>query len=74
MSGKIFISYRRGGPWSTRSLYDRLAARFDRKQIFMDLESIGAGDDFYKEIEERLDECDVPITWGARELGRGLQQ
>lgn len=40
----------------------------------MDLESIGAGDDFYKEIEERLDECDVPITWGARELGRGLQQ
>jgi hypothetical protein len=34
MSGQIFISYRREeSQWLVRSMYDRLATHFDRKQI-----------------------------------------
>jgi hypothetical protein len=52
MSGQIFISYRRDeSRWSARSLYDRLAARFDRNQIFMDIDAIALGEDFVKAIE-----------------------
>jgi hypothetical protein len=63
MSGQIFISYRREeSRWSARSLYDRLAARFDRKQIFMDIDGIALGDDFVKAIEKRVGECEVLIA------------
>jgi peptidoglycan/xylan/chitin deacetylase (PgdA/CDA1 family) len=63
MSGQIFISYRREeSRWSARSLYDRLSARFDRKQIFMDIDAIALGDDFVKVIEKTVGECDVLIA------------
>jgi hypothetical protein len=63
MSGQIFISYRREeSRWSARSLYDRLSARFDRKQIFMDIDAIALGDDFVKAIEKTVGECDVLIA------------
>jgi hypothetical protein len=63
MSGQIFISYRRDeSRWSARSLCDRLAARFDRNQIFMDIDTIGLGEDFVKTIEETVGACDVLIA------------
>jgi hypothetical protein len=63
MSGQIFISYRRDeSRWSARSLCDRLAARFDRNQIFMDIDAIALGEDFVKAIENRVGECDVLIA------------
>jgi hypothetical protein len=63
MSGQIFISYRREeSRWSARSLYDRLSGRFDRKQIFMDIDAIALGDDFVKAIEKTVGECDVLIA------------
>src|SRR5258708_5078583 len=63
MSGQIFISYRRDeSRWSARSLRDRLAARFDRRQIFMDVDSVGLGEDFVKTIEETVGSCDVLIA------------
>jgi len=63
MSGQIFISYRRDeSRWSARSLCDRLAARFDRSQIFMDIDTIGLGEDFVKTIEETVGSCDVLIA------------
>ncbi|MBV9643516.1 MAG: toll/interleukin-1 receptor domain-containing protein [Verrucomicrobia bacterium] len=63
MSGQIFISYRREeSRWSARSLYDRLCARFDRKQIFMDIDAIALGDDFVKAIEKTVGECDVLVA------------
>ena len=47
MSGQIFISYRREeSRWSVRSMYDRLATHFDRKQIFMDVDTLKPGVDF----------------------------
>jgi hypothetical protein len=70
MSGQIFISYRREeSRWSARSLNDRLAAHFDRSQIFIDIDGIALGDDFVKTIEKRVGECDVLIAViGARWL------
>ncbi len=63
MNGQIFISYRREeSRWSARSLYDRLSARFDRKQIFMDVDGVAPGDDFVAVIEGRVGECDVLIA------------
>jgi tetratricopeptide (TPR) repeat protein len=63
MNGKIFINYRREeSRWSARILYDRLSARFDRKQIFMDIDGIAPGDDFVEVIEQRVGECDVLIA------------
>jgi hypothetical protein len=63
MSGQIFISYRREeSRWSARSLHDRLTQRFDRNQIFMDVDSVGLGEDFVKTIEETVGSCDVLIA------------
>ena len=63
MSGQIFISYRREeSRWSARSLHDRLIQRFDRSQIFMDVDSVGLGEDFVKTIEETVGSCDVLIA------------
>ena len=63
MSGQIFISYRREeSRWSARSLHDRLSARFDRNQIFMDIDAIAPGDDFINVIEKTVGECDVLIA------------
>src|ERR1700733_11546405 len=73
MRGQIFISYRREeGRWSARSLYDRLTARFGRKQLFMDIDGIAPGDDFAKVIEQKVGECEVLIAViGTRWLTSG---
>ena len=63
MSGQIFINYRReDGRWSARSLSDRLAARFGRKQIFMDVDTLKPGVDFFRAIEKSVGSCDVLIA------------
>jgi hypothetical protein len=63
MSGKIFICYRREDTrWSARSVNDRLTTHFDQKQVFMDIEGIGLGKDFVKEIENSVGECDVLVA------------
>jgi TIR domain-containing protein len=63
MSGQIFISYRREeSRWSAGRLYDRLTARFDPKQIFMDIDGILLGDDFVEVIQGRVTECDILIA------------
>jgi hypothetical protein len=63
MSGQIFISYRRDeSRWLARSLYDRLVARFDRNQLFIDIDAIALGEDFVKAIENKVDEYAVLIA------------
>jgi hypothetical protein len=63
MSGQIFISYRREeSQWSARSLHARLLQRFDRNQIFMDVDSVALGEDFVKTIKETVGSCDVLIA------------
>jgi len=63
----IFISYRRqdSDAYAGR-LYDRLAARFDKARIFMDID-MDLGIDFANEIEQRVGSCKVLVAV----IGRG---
>ena len=80
MSGQIFISYRRQeSRWSARSLHDRLCRDFDPEQIFMDIDTIGLGEDFVEAIETTVAKCGVLIAvignnWLASKDDHGNRQ
>ncbi len=60
---RIFINYRRddSGGYAGR-IYDRLAAHFDRDQVFMDIDQIVPGEDFYEVIDEKLKSVEVAVV------------
>ncbi len=60
---QIFISYRHtdSKPYVGR-LYDKLITRFDEKEVFRDVDSIRAGEDFLQAIEKAEASCDALIT------------
>ncbi|MBR0567177.1 toll/interleukin-1 receptor domain-containing protein [Azoarcus sp. L1K30] len=67
----IFISYRRedSSGYAGR-LYDRLAARFGRERVFMDVEGIDPGTDFVDAIDAAVASCTVLIVLiGPKWLG-----
>jgi TIR domain len=59
----ILISYRRddSSPWAGR-LYDQLAINYGRKNVFMDIDSIGPGLDFKKLLQDRISRCNVCLA------------
>src|SRR5262249_20241487 len=58
VTGRIFISYRRGDDQAAAGrLYDRLLQHFDREQLFMDVDAIEPGVDFVKALDEQVAEC-----------------
>lgn len=60
---QIFISYRReDGSASAGRISDRLLKTFSQHDIFMDVDSIGAGEDFVRVIEEAVSKCEVLIA------------
>ena len=62
MSG-IFISYRReDAAGHAGRLFDRLAQRFGRDQVFMDVAGIEPGVDFVEAIERAVGSCSVLIV------------
>jgi TIR domain len=68
----VFISYRRDEAAAyARGLYDRLAARFGRGEIFLDLEKVGWGEDFVEAITEAAESCAVMIVLVSRQWARG---
>jgi hypothetical protein len=64
----IFISYRRAdtGPHA-RLLQVRLSERFPDARVFMDLDSIEAGEDFAAAIRDAIDSCRVMIALIGRQ-------
>ncbi len=59
----IFLSYRRGDTAGHAGrLFDRLASRFGREAVFMDVDTIRPGEDFARAISERVGTCDVLIA------------
>ncbi|MDX9839127.1 MAG: toll/interleukin-1 receptor domain-containing protein [Azoarcus sp.] len=67
----IFISYRRedSSGYAGR-LYDRLAARFGRERVFMDVEGIDPGTDFIDAIDSAVASCTVLLVLiGPKWLG-----
>lgn len=60
---KIFISYRRDDePGFSGRIYDRLAERFGRDAVFMDVDSIPPGADFVDHLERSVAEADVVLA------------
>ena len=59
----IFISYRRGDSVGhTIRLFDRLRCWFPRDELFLDLDSIGWGDDFPEAIEQAVRQASVVLA------------
>jgi TIR domain len=62
-AGRVFISYRREETaYPAGWLFDRLANRFGRDQIFKDVDSIELGDDFVEVINSAVGSCDVLLA------------
>jgi hypothetical protein len=59
---RIFISYRReDSSGYTGRLHEHLAERYGAENVFMDVDSIQAGHQFPKVLQDVLDSCDVAI-------------
>ncbi len=62
-SGGIFVSYRRQDTRHVAGrLFDRLAERFGRSHVFMDVISIEPGLDFSEEIDDAVSACAVLLA------------
>jgi hypothetical protein len=59
----VFISYRRGDSQALAGrLFDRLARRFGKEQVFRDIHAINPGTRFAEVIGERIGGCDALIA------------
>lgn len=66
--GSVFISYRReDSEGQARALFQDLVARLGRDSVFMDVDSIGLGQDFRQVLQERLATCDVMLALIGRD-------
>ena len=62
-SNKIFVSYRRQDSADvTGRIYDRLVQRFEKEQIFKDVDSIPLGVDFREHLGRVVGQCDVLLA------------
>jgi class 3 adenylate cyclase/CHASE2 domain-containing sensor protein len=60
---KIFLSYRRDDSRHvTERIYDRLAARFGKENVFKDVDSIALGKDFRPALDAAVGECAVVLA------------
>jgi tetratricopeptide (TPR) repeat protein len=63
MAGKVFINYRRDDdPSAAARVRDALAARFGKASLFMDIDSLSAGQRFEEELAKALTACDVLVA------------
>jgi hypothetical protein len=63
VSGRVFISYRRQETSGLAGrLYERLAARLNDDQVFMDVDTIAPGLDFAEVITEAVSTCEVLLA------------
>ncbi len=60
---KIFINYRRGDdPGFARSLFDRLKGIFGEDRVFMDVDTLGATNDFAAVLDKEIRACGVLLV------------
>jgi outer membrane protein assembly factor BamB len=64
----IFISYRRADSSGYAGrIYDRLVGRFGKECVFIDIDTIEAGEDFVRAIGDKVASCDVLIALMGRQ-------
>lgn len=60
---KIFISYRRDDSIGHAGrLFDRLVQAFGRANVFRDVDTLAAGEDFVQAVRDRIERCDVLLV------------
>ena len=63
MSGGVFICYRReDSDGFAGRIYDRLAERLGRDNVFFDVDAIQPGQDFVNTLSKRVGDCDTLIA------------
>ena len=63
MSGGVFVCYRRGDTAGFAGrIYDRLAKRLGRDNVFIDVDNIQPGLDFVEVLSERVGKCDALVA------------
>ena len=60
---RVFVSYRRGdaSAWAGR-LRDGLTARLDENDVYQDVVTVDAGENFALSINSALERCDVVLA------------
>lgn len=75
MRGRIFISYRRDDArGDARAIRDRLARKFGESNVFMDVDSLLAGQRFDHQLDKALADCDVLIAVIGSRWMEGLSE
>jgi uncharacterized membrane protein YhaH (DUF805 family) len=80
MTGRIFISYRRGdSQGATGRLFDRLLQHFEHTEVFMDVDDLEPGVDFVKALNDQVANCTAFIAvigpdWLAATDGAGQRR
>jgi endonuclease G len=74
---RIFISYRRSDSGDiTGRIYDHLLDRFDKDELFKDVDSIRASSDYRDAVRKAIESCDVVLviigpTWASAADAQG---
>lgn len=80
MAGKVFISYRRDDSKAEAGrIYDHLAKHYGRRKLFMDVDTIEPGSDFFDVLDRAVSECDVLVavigpSWLSSHNGEGKRR
>jgi TIR domain len=63
MLGGVFISYRREeSAFAARAIYDRVAQKVGRENVFLDVDNIDLGVDWFNVLTERVGACDALVA------------
>jgi TIR domain/Sel1 repeat len=63
MSGGVFICYRREeSAFAARAIYDRIAQKVGRENVFLDVDNIDPGVDWFDALNEQVGACDALIA------------
>jgi TIR domain len=61
--GGVFISYRREeSAFAARAIYDRIAQKVGRENVFLDVDNIDLGVDWFQVLSEKVGACDALIA------------
>jgi TPR repeat protein len=63
MSGGVFICYRREETaFAARAIHDRIVQRLERESVFLDVDNIDLGVDWFNVLTERVGACDALVA------------
>jgi TIR domain len=63
MSGGVFFCYRREeSAFAARAIHDRVVQRLARENVFLDVDSIDLGVDWFTVLTERVAACDALVA------------